>query len=103
MQTIIVELNSKLLDNPSLDVIYQLPTYIEEVTDSKIYDNGYDYLDKQRIALWLACDNAKEDVLTVIDILKSREFCNNDLSKTAKVYWSAEDCAEIENAEQIVL
>lgn len=103
MQTIIIELNSELLDNPSLDIIYQLPAYIEEVTEDKIYDNGYDYLDEHRIALWLACDNAEEDVKTVINILKSQEFSDNDLSKTAKVYWSTEDCAEIENAEQVIL
>lgn len=56
MQTIIIELNSELLDNPSLDIIYQLPVYVEKATDNKIYDNGYDYLDDKRIGIWLACE-----------------------------------------------
>jgi len=103
MQTIIIELNSELLDNPSLDIIYQLPVYVEEATDNKIYDNGYDYLDDKRIGIWLACDNAKEDVKTVVNILKTQEFSDNDLSKTAKVYWSTEDCAELDDSEEVVL
>ena len=40
---------------------------------------------------------------TVVNILKSQAFSDNDLSKTAKVYWSTEDCAEIEDSEQVVL
>lgn len=102
MQTIIIVLDSNLLENPDLDIVYELPVHIEEVTDNKIYDNGYDYLDNNKIALWLACENAKEDVQTVISIIKSREFSGNDLSKTAKIYWSEEDTADIEDSESVL-
>lgn len=101
MQSIIIVLDSEKLDNPDLDILTQLPVRVEEVTDDKIYDNGYDYLDDNKIAIWLACKNAKEDVYAVIDILKNEKFSGNDLSKTAEIYWSSEDSADIEESELI--
>ena len=45
MQTIIVLLNPGKLENPDLDIRYQIPDRIEEVSGGIIQDNGYDYID----------------------------------------------------------
>lgn len=50
METIIVKLDSKKLDNPDLDIIYCLPDRLEEYSNMKIRDNGYDYLSDTEIS-----------------------------------------------------
>ena len=48
MQTIIILLDPSKLVNPDLDLRYKIPDCIEEVTDGRIQDNGYDYIDRDR-------------------------------------------------------
>ena len=43
MQTIIVLLNPGMLENADLDLRYRIPDRIEEVSNSLIQSNGYDY------------------------------------------------------------
>lgn len=47
MQTIIVLLNPGKLENPDMDLCYCLPDRIEEVSDSLIRSNGYDFIDTE--------------------------------------------------------
>ena len=101
MQTIIVKLDSNKLENPDLDILTYLPVRVEEITDNKAYDNGYDYIDNDVIAVWLETDDAKGYAQKVIELMKSEKFCDNDLSKSAEVYISEEDCAELDNCEKV--
>ena len=45
MQTIIIVLNPAKLENPDLDLRYDIPDRIHEVSNGAIQDNGYDYID----------------------------------------------------------
>lgn len=45
MQTIFGLLNFGKLENPDMDLRYCVPDRIEEVTESAIQNNGYDFLD----------------------------------------------------------
>lgn len=101
MQTIIIMLDPKKLEDPDLDLTYELPVRIEEYTDNKVYDNGYDYIDGNVIALWLAAENAEEGVKKVIELIKSERIVDNDLSKTVEILISDEDCAEIAKCRKI--
>ena len=101
MQTIIIKLDSRKLENPDLDIIYLLPVRAEEFTDNAVSDNGYDYLDGDVIALWLETENAAENASKVIELIKTESFADNDLSQSAEIYFSEEDCAEIENCERV--
>ncbi len=56
MQTIIITLNSDKMDNPDLDIRYELPDRIDEYTDGAVTDNGYDYLDDDILGIWLETD-----------------------------------------------
>ena len=47
MQTIIVLLNPGMLENADLDLRYRIPDRIEEVSNSLIQSNGYDYIDTE--------------------------------------------------------
>ena len=63
MQTIIIILDSKKLENPDLDMIYQLPDELDEYTNQRVSDNGYDYLSNTEIGIWLSCEDAKQEVM----------------------------------------
>ncbi len=101
MQTIIVKLDSTKLDNPDLDIITLLPVRIEEITNNAVYDNGFEYLNNDVIGVWLETENAKENVEKVIELLKNEKFADNDLSLTAEVFISEEDCAEIDKCIKV--
>ena len=47
MQTIVIVLNPGKLENPDLDLRYQIPDRIEELSGGLIKDNGYDYIDTE--------------------------------------------------------
>lgn len=95
MQTIIITLNSDKMDNPDLDIRYELPDKIDEYTDGAITDNGYDYLDNDIMGIWLETDDAAGNVAKVIQLIESEEILENDLTKSAQVFISEEDCAEL--------
>lgn len=101
MQTIIVLLDSRKMENPDLDVITLLPVRVEEVTDNKVYDNGFDYIDDDIIGVWLETENAEEGVKSVIELIKTEKFADNDLSKSAEILISEEDCAETEKCRKV--
>ena len=61
METIVIKLNPELLENPDLDLCYSVPDRIEELSDKKIMDNGYDYLQGQNnpIGIWMKTESAE--------------------------------------------
>lgn len=101
METIIIKLDAGKLDNPDLDIIYQLPEKVEEITDGKVYDNGYDYLTNQVLAVWLAADCAAERYLNIIELMRNETFSENDLSKSAEVYISEKENAELDECKKV--
>lgn len=101
MQTIIIMLDPKKLENPDLDLTYALPVRIEEYTDNKVSDNGYDYVDGDVIGMWLETENAEEGAKKLIELIKSERIVDNDLSKTVEILISEDDCAEIETCRKI--
>lgn len=101
MQTIVIVLDSKKMSNPDLDICYLLPERIEEYTNGQIKDNGYEYLSKTEIGFWLDTDDAEKNVRSVIDLLNTEKFLENDLSKNTEIYISPEDCADLDKCKKI--
>ncbi|MBO4867717.1 MAG: hypothetical protein J5582_14345 [Ruminococcus sp.] len=101
MQTIIIMLDPEKMENPDLDLTYALPVRIEEFTDNTVYDNGYDYVDGDVIAMWLETENAEAGAEKVIELIKAERIVDNDLSKTVEILISEEDCAEIDKCRKI--
>lgn len=100
-QTIIVKLDAQKMENPDLDIRYNLPDRIEEVTKERISDNGYDYLSDTVLGIWLETDNAEEDVKEVIELIKKEKFLKNDLSQTAEILISEKEIAEAEECRRV--
>ena len=101
MQTIIITLDSRKMDNPDLDIRYILPDRIDEYTDGQITDNGFDYITGDIMGIWLETENASENVDEVISLIESEEILDNDLSRAAEVFISEEECAELEQCKRI--
>ena len=101
MQTIVIVLNAAKLENPDLDIRYTLPERIEEHTGGIIKDNGYDYISNSELGLWLGSDDCEADAEKVIGLIRSEKFCGNDLSQTAGIYISEQDCAELSDCRKV--
>ena len=101
MQTIIITLDSRKMDNPDLDIRYILPDRIDEYTDGQITDNGFDYITGDIMGIWLETENAYENVDKVISLIESDDILDNDLSRAAEVFISEEECAELEQCKRV--
>ena len=101
MQTILIVLDSEKMDNPDLDIRYLLPDRIQEYTDGQIVDNGYDYLNSDEMGIWLDTDDAAQNVEKIIDLIKSEQILDNDLSRVAEIYISEEDCATLDQCRKV--
>ena len=101
MQTIIITLDSRKMDNPDLDIRYILPDRIDEYTDGQITDNGFDYITGDVMGIWLETENASENVDKVISLIESEEILDNDLSRATEVFVSEEECAELEQCKRV--
>ena len=101
MQTIIIVLDSNKMENPDLDIRYLLPDRIEEFTNGLARDNGYDYLDDARLGIWLETEDAEVCASKIIELIKAEKIIDNDLSRSAEIFVSEEDCAEIEKCRKV--
>lgn len=103
MQTIIVLLNPGMLENADLDLRYRIPDRIEEVSNSLIQSNGYDYIDTEDgdpgplMSIWLETENAHRNWHIVRDLFQREKFIGNDLSLSAQIYISEKDTDDLEN------
>lgn len=103
METIVIKLNPELLENADLDLRYIVPDRIEELSNKKIMDNGYDYLEDKSnsMGIWMKTESAEQNYPIIIDIFKKEMFFENDLSKSAEIYISKVDCDEFENCKKV--
>ena len=103
MQTIVLVLDPGKLENPDADLRYAIPDRIEEVTNGRIQDNGYDFMETEEgepgplMGIWLKTESASESWPLLLHLLQEEIFMENDLSASAKIYISKEDGDELEN------
>lgn len=103
MQTIVVLLNPGDLENPDMDLCYCVPDRIEQVSDSLIQSNEYDFIDTEDgepgplMAIWLMTENAGENWHIISRLFQNEKFKNNDLSMSARIYISENDTDDIAN------
>lgn len=87
MGSIAIKLNPSKLENPDLDLRYIIPEKIEELTNKKVMDDGYDYLDDEAhsMVIFLLSDNPENDVKVVLEIFKNEDFLGNRIYDTGVV------------------
>ena len=99
-KTIIIKLDSRRLENLDLDIRYVLPERIEEFTNKKVLDNGYDYLTNTEILIFLKTNELGE-IWPIYKLFKEEKICDNDLSKCSEMYVSNEENADIDKCIKI--
>lgn len=106
MQTIIILLDPLKLKNPDLDLRYNIPDRIEEISGGSIGDNGYDYIEIGNrgdiLGIWLETESADENYPVIVKLFKEEKFLGNDLSLSAEIYISKNDTEEnLENCIKV--
>ena len=84
MTTIAIKLDPSQLPNPDADLRYAIPDRIQEATEGRVKDDGYDYLPDQTMVIFLAASSA-DDVAAVVDLLSRESFLDNSLLDAAVV------------------
>ena len=103
MAAIVISMDSRKMANPDLDIRYLLPDRIEEWSEGAVTDDGYDYVDEDGhiLAVWLETENAEGWWPKVVELLKTEQFMDNDLSQSAVVLISQESGAEYDQCRQV--
>ena len=104
MQTILILLYPDRLENPDLDLRYEVPDRIEEATQGVVQDNGYDYIGEgyaPALGIWLKADDAQQSWQAVKELMEQECFLDNDLSRSAEIYISEKDAAPLEECRRV--
>jgi len=84
MLSVAIKIDLKKLSNPEADLRYQLPSHLEDITDNKVKDDGYDYTEDGDLVIFLIGDD--HDALPIIlKELTNSPFQDNDLTKAMLV------------------
>lgn len=106
MQTIIILLDPSKLENPDLDLRYNIPDRIEEISGGRIEDNGYDYIETggrdDILGIWLRTKSADKSYPVIIKLFQEEKFLGNDLSLSAEIYISGKESEKkLENCTKV--
>ena len=103
MAAIVISMDSRKMENPDLDIRYILPDRIEEWSGGAVTDDGYDYVDEDGhiLAVWLDTEDAEGWWPKVVELLKTEQFMDNDLSQSALVLISEESGADYDQCRQV--
>ena len=103
MQAIVISMDSRKMENPDLDIRYLLPDRIEAWSEGAVTDDGYDYVDEDGhiLAVWLAAEDAEAWWPKIVELLKTEQFMDNDLSQSSLVLISEESGADYDKCRQV--
>lgn len=95
MPTIALRLEPERLENPDLDLRYELPDAIERETDGAVRPNGYDYgRTSDALVLFLETRELASAIPAVIAFLERETLLENVLAGRVIVAVSERDCAD---------
>lgn len=105
MQTVIVVLSPEKLANPDLDLRYLIPDRLEELSEGRIRDCGYDYIDREGagplLAIWLEAADANVAWEEVAAAFRQERFLDNDLAEAAEIYIAEAEAAELAECRRV--
>lgn len=106
--TIVIVLAPGTLENPDLDLRYNLPARIEAATEGAVRDGGYDYIDPPPgqpgplMGLFLRTGEPAAGLWPkVLELLQRERFLNNDLSQSAEIYISSGSRAKLADCVRV--
>lgn len=107
-ETIVIVLDPGKLENPDLDLRYDLPARIETATAGAVRNGGYDYIDLPPdqpgplMGLFLRTGEPAAGLWPkVLELLRRERFLGNDLSQSAEIYISPGAPAELADCVRV--
>lgn len=107
-ETIVIVLDPEKLENPDLDLRYDLPARIETATAGAVRNGGYDYIDLPPdqpgplMGLFLRTGEPAAGLWPkVLELLRRERFLGNDLSQSAEIYISPGPRAELADCVRV--
>lgn len=107
-ETIVIVLDPGKLENPDLDLRYDVPARIEAATEGAVRDGGYDYIDPPPdrpgplMGLFLRTGQPAAGLWPkVLELLRRERFLDNDLSRLAEIYISCGPRAELADCVRV--
>jgi hypothetical protein len=86
MHTIVLRLDPGRLENPDLDIRYDLPDLLAERSGGGIANDGYDYAgDRPFLVLFLKAADLDSALACVRDVIENVRVLGNDLRAAAVV------------------
>ena len=93
MQTIIVTIDIKKLDNIDFGLHDSIVKRAAEASGGKVQDGDNGYFSPTGIGVWLSAENAAESARLLVNLFHSEKFCGNDLTGAAEIYISEKEHA----------
>ena len=82
---LVITLDPGSLENPDLDIRYQLPDLLAELSSERLRDAGYDYTEDQAMEIFLTYDETVQDPIGLAkELLKGRQLLGNDIASSAR-------------------
>jgi hypothetical protein len=86
VETLVVRLDPRLLENPDADIRYRLPDLLAERSGGVISDDGYDYVgEPPLLVVFLKASKLKPALACILDVIENTRVLDNDLRPAAVV------------------
>lgn len=96
METIVVRLDPRLLDNPDADLRYRLPDLLAERSGGVVTADGYDYVGEgPLLVLFLNASDLKPALACVLNVVQNTRVLDNDLRPATVVAVERESGHEV--------
>ena len=97
MATIVIRIDPEALDDPDLDLRYEIPDLLEQRSGGQLSDRGYTHeSDTDALLLFLAASDLSTALPHVITLLENDRLHGNDLATAALVGTSPHELHEVE-------
>ncbi|MDR0259869.1 MAG: hypothetical protein LBI76_08675 [Comamonas sp.] len=96
MPSLLIRLNPQLLSNPDLDIRYELPDRLHDLSNGLLRPDGFDYEDgTDALLIFMEADDLEAVIPVVINALENEEVLGNRLAMVARVGASPFDNADV--------
>lgn len=102
MPTVVIRIDPEELEDPDLDLRYEIPDLLEQRSGGCLSDRGYTHdWDTDALLLFLAATDVAQALPFVISLLEHDRLHGNDLAAAAMVGTSEREVADVERLEVV--
>lgn len=97
MATLVIRIDPEALEDPDLDIRYEIPDLLEQRSGGLLTDRGYTHdWDTDALLLFLATNDIASALPHVIALLENDRLHGNDLAKASLIGTSPRELEDVE-------